>query len=121
MGLPSNFRTVTLIAMVVGLAATNVLTLLDDQCHGAVFGIVASAIRQIFPCEQIPVSYSMIVPGPTMLRDCEFGLKRSPTMARRREVEGATAMLHAQVAMLENKVASLALEICVLTERCSRK
>lgn len=121
MGLPSNFRTVILVATIVGLAATNVLTLLDDRSHGAAFGIVASAIRQIFPCEQIPVSYSMIVPRPTMLRDCEFGLKSSPTMARKREVEGATAMLHAQVAMLESKIASLASEICVLTERCSRK
>jgi hypothetical protein len=121
MGLPSNFRTIALIATAVGLAVTNVLTLLDDQFHDAAFGIVAGAIRQIFPCEQIPVSYSMIVPGPTMLRDCDFGLKSSPTMVRKREVEGATAMLHAQVAMLENKVASLASEICVLTERCSRK
>ena len=114
-------KTLTIVAAVFGLAVTNVFTLLDDEFHGAAFGIVAGAIRQIFPCEQTPVSYSMIVAGPTMLRDCEFGLKSSPTFARKREVEGATAMLHAQVAKAESKVAMLTSEIRNSTERCPGK
>jgi hypothetical protein len=114
MDMTPDVKTLAIVAAVFGLAATNVLTLLDDEFHGAAFGIVAGAIRQIFPCEQTPVSYSMIVAGPTMLRDCEFGLKSSPTFARKREVEGATAMLHAQVAMLTS-------EIRTLTEQSSRK
>ena len=121
MALPSSVKAFAIVAAVVGLASTNVLTLLDDEFHGAAFGMVAGAIRHIFPCEQSPVSYSMIVAGPTMLRDCEFGLKSSPTFARKREVEAATAMLHVQVAKLENQVAMMTAEIQTLTERSSRK
>lgn len=117
MALPSNVKAFALVAVVVGLAATNVLTLLDDEFHGAAFGIVAGAISQVFPCEQVPVSYSMIVPGPTMLRACEFWLRNSPTLARMRQVEGATAMLHAQIAKLESQVATMTSEIRNLTER----
>jgi hypothetical protein len=121
MDLTSNVKAFATVAAVVGLAATNVLTLLDDESHGAAFEIVAGAIRQVFPCEQTPVSYSMIVAGPPMLRDCEFGLKSSPTFARKREVEAATAMLHVEVAKLESQVAMLTSEIRTLNERNSRK
>jgi hypothetical protein len=116
MALPSNVKAFAIVAAVVGLAATNVLTLLDDEFHGAAFGIVAGAIRQVFPCEQVPVSYSMIVSGPAMLHDCEFWLRNSPTFARKREVEGAAATLRAQVAKLENQVAMMTSEIRNLTE-----
>ena len=116
MAMPSNVKAIAIVAAVFGLAVTNVLTLLDDEFHGAAFGIVAGAIRQVFPCEQVPVSYSMIVSGPTMLRDCEFWLRNSPTLARKRETEGSTAMLHAQIAKLESQVAMLTSEIRNLTE-----
>ncbi len=121
MALPSNVKAFAIVAAVGGLAATNVLSLLDDEFHGAAFGIVAGAIRQVFPCEQVPVNYFMIVSGPTMLRDCEFWLRNSPTLARKREVEVGATSLRAQVAKLESKVAMLSSEIRNFTERCPGK
>lgn len=77
-------------ALVLGLVAINVLTLIDAKFHSSAYGVVVSTVK----------AFKAFGLGDTVLAN-------SPTMVKEREIESTTRNLQAEVSRLEVSVAAL--------------
>jgi hypothetical protein len=75
------------VVVVLGLIATNALSLLHERFHAYAFGVVSSAVK-------------LLPSGDDLLTN-------SPTATRKREVEAATIELHSGISKLKDSVAVL--------------